>query len=154
MSSAHVQRRINAPVEQVWAAATDIAGACGRLSGVLQIELLTKGPFGVGTRWRETREAGGTAATEELVVAECEPPRRFVTDATSGDAVFRTVTTFAAARPTGTDVEVDFNAPPPNVAGRLVGAILGGLAARTALATLHRDLDDLAAWCEGRRSGA
>jgi hypothetical protein len=34
------------------------------------------------------------------------------------------------------------------VAARVVGAVLGTLAARTVLATLNRDLDDLARWCE------
>jgi hypothetical protein len=152
MSSAFAHRRIRAPIDLVWAAATDVAGACERMSGVERIELLTRGPFGVGSRWRETRVAvGSTAATEEVVVVECDPPRRFAVDATSRGAVFHTESTFAARGPAETEVRVVLDGEPPNVAGRLVGALLGTLAARAVLATLNRDLDDLARWCERPR---
>ncbi|HEV7757109.1 MAG TPA: SRPBCC family protein [Mycobacteriales bacterium] len=147
MASAEVHRRIKAPVDRVWRSATDVAGAGKRMSGVERIEPLTDGPFAVGTRWRETRTAAGPSATEELVVVECEPPRRYVVEGTSGGARFRSTTTFV---PVGseTQVEILFDAPPPNLGARLVGFLFGVLAARTVLATLNRDLDDLARWCE------
>ena len=148
MASAHARRRIHAPIDQVWTAATDLAGACERLSGVERIELLTGATFGVGTRWRETRVAAGPSVTEELVVVECVPKQRFAVDATSGAAVFRAVTTMEAVRNGQTEVRVALDAPPSGVAARLVGAVLGTLAARTVVATLNRDLDDLARWCE------
>jgi uncharacterized protein YndB with AHSA1/START domain len=147
MAAAEVHRRVKAPVERVWAAATDVAGAAVRMRGVEHVELLTDGPFAVGTRWRETRSAAGPTATEELVVVECEPERRFVVEGTSGGASFRATTTFAAVRQE-TDVDVTFEAPPPTVGARLVGVLFGVLAARTVLATLNRDLEDLARWCE------
>ena len=55
MSAAYAHRRIAAPIERVWAAATDVAGAPERISGVQRAELLAEGPFRVGSRWRETR---------------------------------------------------------------------------------------------------
>jgi uncharacterized protein YndB with AHSA1/START domain len=147
MSSAEAHRRIKAPIGRVWSAATDVSGAATRMSGVEHIELLSDGPFAVGTRWRETRTAAGPPATEELVVTECVPPRRFVVEGTSGGARFRSTTTFRAVG-SDTVVDVAFEAPPPSVTARLVGALLGVLAARTVIATLNRDLDDLARWCE------
>jgi hypothetical protein len=45
-------------------------------------------------------------------------------------------------------VEVSLESEPLDVAGRLVGAFFGVLAARSVLAALNRDLDDLARWCE------
>jgi hypothetical protein len=129
MSAARAHRKIAAPVERVWAAATDVAGACDRMSGVERIELLTDGPFRVGTRWRETRVALDRTATEEMLVVECEVPRCFVLEVTGGDTVSRSVTTLEPAGP-------------------VVGALLGALAARAVLSTLNRDLDDLARWCE------
>jgi uncharacterized protein YndB with AHSA1/START domain len=149
MSSAQVHRTIRAPIGRVWSAATDVEGAATRMSGVERIELLTEGPFAVGTRWRETRIAPGPSATEELVVTECVPPRRFVVEGTNGGARFRSTTTFRVVD-SGTLVDVAFEATPPNAAARLIGAMLGVLAARTVLATLNRDLDDLATWCEAR----
>jgi uncharacterized protein YndB with AHSA1/START domain len=148
MSAARAHRKIAAPVERVWAAATDVARACDRMSGVEQIELLTEGPFRVGYRWRETRFALDRPTTEDMLVVECEPPRRFVLEVTGGDTVSRAVTTLVPAGPHATDVDVTFSATPPSVTGRLVGALLGGLAARAVLSTLNRDLEDLARWCE------
>jgi carbon monoxide dehydrogenase subunit G len=147
MSAAEVHRRIKAPIDQVWSAATDVDGAATRMTGVQSIERLTDGPFAVGTRWRETRIAPGPPTTEELVVTECVPPRRFAVEGSSGGARFRATTTFRAVDHE-TVVALTFEASPPTVAARLVAALLGGLAARTVLATLNRDLDDLARWCE------
>jgi uncharacterized membrane protein len=147
MSAAEVHRRIKAPIDRVWSVATDVEGAATRMTGVERIEKLTDGPFAVGTRWRETRIAPGPPATEELVVTECVPPRRFVTEGSSGGARFRSTTTFRAVD-SETVVDVAFEASPPTAAARLVAALLGGLAARTVLVTLNRDLDDLARWCE------
>jgi carbon monoxide dehydrogenase subunit G len=148
MSAARARRRIGAPAERVWAAATDVAGACERMSGVERIELLSDGPFGVGTRWRETRIALDQRPTEEMLVVDCDPPRRIVLEVRGGDSVSRAVTTLVPAGPATTDVEVTFESTPRSVAGRLLGAVLGTLAARTVLATLNRDLEDLARWCE------
>jgi uncharacterized membrane protein len=148
MSAAHAHRKIGAPVERVWAVATDVAGACERMRGVERIELLTAGPFRVGSHWRETRIALDRPAAEEMLVIECEPPRRFVVEVTGGDTVSRAVTVLEPVGPGATEVHVTFESRPPTMAGRLVGALLGGLAARAVLSTLNRDLDDLKQWCE------
>jgi hypothetical protein len=128
--------------------ATDVAGAEQRMSGVERIELLTRGPFAVGTRWRETRVAAGRSETEEMLVVEAEAPGRFVLELSRGERVARVVTTLVHAGAGETDVEVSLEAEPHDVAGRLVGAFFGVLAARAVLAALNRDLDDLARWCE------
>jgi uncharacterized protein YndB with AHSA1/START domain len=148
MSAAHVHRRINAPIDRVWRAATDVAGAAGRLRGVESIEHLTDGPFRVGTRWRETRLVGGQRSTEEMHVVETTPPRLFVLDVSSGGATARSTTTLTAAGPAATEVEISLETRPPSAVGRVVGVFFGVLAARAVLATLNRDLDDLARWCE------
>jgi carbon monoxide dehydrogenase subunit G len=44
-----VERLILAPPETVWRTLTDIQGWESVLSGVERIELLSSGPFGVGT---------------------------------------------------------------------------------------------------------
>jgi hypothetical protein len=75
-------------------------------------------------------------------------PRCFVLEVTGGDTVSRSVTTLEPAGPDATDVRVVFEATPPSLLGRVVGALLGALAARAVLSTLNRDLDDLARWCE------
>jgi carbon monoxide dehydrogenase subunit G len=47
-----VERRIAAPADRVWKALTDIEAAPQTISGIDRIEMLSEGPFGVGTRWR------------------------------------------------------------------------------------------------------
>ena len=51
-----LERLVQARVERVWEVLTDVAHADQTLSGV---ELITEGPYRVGTRWRETRRMFG-----------------------------------------------------------------------------------------------
>ena len=46
---------IEAPVASVWRVFTDLPGRRQWLSTVTRVEMLTTGPFGAGTVWRETR---------------------------------------------------------------------------------------------------
>ena len=54
-----LERLVRAPADRVSAVLTDIAHADQTLSGVTQVEPLTEGPYGVGTKWRETRRMFG-----------------------------------------------------------------------------------------------
>ena len=57
---------IDAVPEEVFAVATSFGGCAEWLSGVKEASVLTAGPVGVGTRFRETRIMGGREATEGL----------------------------------------------------------------------------------------
>lgn len=83
-------QKIDAPVEAVWAVVTDIGSADAVLSGVDAIELLSDGPYGPGTRWRETRTMFGLKDTVEMEVSESVPPERTVVLAEVGDVIYRT----------------------------------------------------------------
>ena len=50
-----VIQRVEAPVEKTFAVYSDVTNAAGRIKGIRKIELLTPGPVGVGTKFRETR---------------------------------------------------------------------------------------------------
>ncbi|WP_310962951.1 SRPBCC family protein [Nocardioides terrisoli] len=76
--TAHVivlDRTINATVEDVWNVLTDVAQEDRVRHGVSHVELLTEGPYDVGTRWREQRSLLGHHGEEELEVVESVPPR-------------------------------------------------------------------------------
>lgn len=67
-----LSRTVNASPEQVWCVFTYIPAAADTLSGVEGIEMLSEPPYGVGTRWRETRTMFGKKATEEMWVTGAE----------------------------------------------------------------------------------
>ena len=79
-----LSRIIEAPPARVWQVLTDLDHAAETLSGVLRVEVLTDGPYALGTRWRETRKMFGREASEELWVADNDPLRRTQVRASSG----------------------------------------------------------------------
>lgn len=149
MRDVEVRRHVAAPVERVWAVATDLAGAPGVMSGIDSVEVLMPGPFGVGTRWRETRTVMGRSATEEMTVTAVEPGRAYTVAAESSGV--RYVSTFgsAPAADGGTDVRMTFGGTPSSAVARVLVAVTGPLARRSVAKALGRDLADLAAAAEG-----
>ena len=152
MRDVEVRRRVAAPVERLWAVATDPAGAPAVMSGIDSVEVLTPGPFGVGTRWRETRTMMGRSATEEMTVTAVEPQRGYTVEAASSGV--RYVSTFgcAPAPDGGTDVRMTFGGTPSSAVTRVFAAVTGPLVRRSVTKALDRDLADLAAAAE--RGGA
>ncbi|MFI7542944.1 SRPBCC domain-containing protein [Actinoplanes sp. NPDC049599] len=150
MSTVAVTRLVEAPVSAVWRAFTDLPSRCDRLSTVVAVELLTRGSFGAGTVWRETRTmADGGEITEEFRVHECVAGERFVVTSPGIGAEYRMTYTFVPViegrHRGGTMVTVVQDGTPTAPAGRFLALVFGGLAARTVEGALRRDLDDLAA---------
>jgi carbon monoxide dehydrogenase subunit G len=145
-----VQRRIAAGQDAVWAALTDLAGMERVLSGVSKVEVLTQGPFGVGTRWRETRRMFGKDATEEMWVTASEPPRRYVVEAESHGTHYISEWRLTADGPASTTVGMTFTGVPSGGAAGLLARVLGGLGAKAVSRAIAKDLDDVAAAVEGR----
>ena len=81
MRDVEVRRHVAAPVERVWALATDLEGSPRVVRGIEAVEVLTPGPFGVGTRWRETRRMFGRSAA----VANCGSTNNTATSANAED---------------------------------------------------------------------
>lgn len=124
------QTFIAAPRERVFELFTDLHGAAERLSGVKRIEILTDGPIGPGTRWRETRSLMGQTSIQEMRVASADPPNSFAVVAENIAASFETRFTFKEHNG-GTKVVCEFTAEPKNplmkifspMAGIIEGAI-------------------------------
>ena len=150
MSTVAVTRLIEAPVAEVWRVFTDLPGRRGWLSTVSRVAVLTAGPFGTGTVWRETRSMGDarTEITEEFRVVECAIPERFVVSSPGIGAEYRMTYTFVPViegrHRGGTMATVVQEGAPTAAAGRLLALVFGGLAARTVEGALRRDLEDLA----------
>lgn len=145
-----IHRRVAAPVERVWEVATDLAGAPQNLSQVDAVEMLTSGPFGVGTRWRETRTLYGRSATEELTVTAVDPRRSYAVAAESAGVRYVSTFRFASTAAGGTDVTMTFGGEPLTVGARVLGALMGPLMRRSVTRQLTADLADLAAAAERR----
>ena len=150
MSTVAVTRLVTSPVVEVWRVFTDLPSRRNWLHTVTRVEMLTHGPFGAGTVWRETRTmADGAEITEEFRVRECVIPERFVVTSPGIGADYRMTYTFVPViegrHRGGTMVTVIQDGSPTAPAGRLLALVFGGLAARTLEGTLRRDLDDLAA---------
>jgi carbon monoxide dehydrogenase subunit G len=153
-----LSRVVNSPAERVWTVLTDLERAPEVLSSVTAVEILSQSadgaaPYGVGTRWRETRTMMGNAATEEMWVAAAEAPHRTVVKASSRGADYETVFTLAA-RGAATRVDVEFSAEMPSASRvkRVLVAVAAPIASRVTKQMLAKDLADIAAAAETQPS--
>ncbi|OEU90455.1 polyketide cyclase/dehydrase [Streptomyces abyssalis] len=145
-----VERRIAAPAGRVWEALTDIEHSAEVIKGIDRIEMLSEGPFGVGTRWRETRTMLGKEATEEMWVTASEAPERCVIEAESRGVHYTSEFLLTPAGGESTDVRLTFGSRTTEKGG-LKGAVmkmLGGLRSKAAAKALAKDLADVAASLE------
>ncbi|MEV6397587.1 SRPBCC family protein [Streptomyces sp. NPDC051907] len=155
--SVAVERRVEAPQEQVWRALTDLESMPRVLSGVEAVEILAHAPqggFGVGTRWRETRKMMGKQATEEMTVTASAPPTRYVVEARSHGSHYVSEFALRPEGPDATTVRMTFSAVPTGGAAKLMAKLLGRLGARAVSKAIAGDLADVAAAVEGRQRGA
>lgn len=147
--SISLSQHIHASPEKVWTVITDIPGSATTLSGVESVQLLTDGPYGEGTRWKETRKMMGKSETVEMWVAEAEPPRSTTVRAVQGGADYSTLFTLAP-RDGGTDLSVTFGGKmhKPTAATRIMMAVFGKVAMAATRKALRKDLADITAKAE------
>ncbi|MFD0265619.1 SRPBCC family protein [Streptomyces sp. NPDC127106] len=145
-----VEREMAAPVERVWRALTDLESMPDVVSGVDAVEVLTPGPFRVGTRWRETRRMFGKRATEEMYVTVCDAPERYVAEADNAGMHYVSEFRLTERSPSRTAVTMTFSAAPaargkqPGVVMRL----LNRLGTKAVAKAVMKDLSDVAASVE------
>lgn len=139
-----------APRAAVFAAATDFANAASTISAITKMEMLTDGPVGVGTRFRETRTMFGRPATEEMTVSAYDPPRSYTLSAESHGARYETVLSFRETG-TGTELEMRFGAEPLTFMAKLMGLLMKPMMKKM-VAVCGKDLEDIAAAAEAQRA--
>ena len=148
MQDVEIRRHVAAPVQRVWDVATDLPGSPQVIQGIDAVEVLTPGPFGVGTRWRETRTMMGRSATEEMTVTAVEPQRSYRVEAASRGAHYVSTFAFAPSADGGTDVTTTFGGQPTSTVARVLGAVTAPLGRRAVTKALEQDLRDIAAAAE------
>jgi uncharacterized membrane protein len=150
MSTVAVTRLIDTPADDLWRAFTDLPARVRWQSTTNGVEVLTTGPFGPGTVWRESRTLpDGSAVIEEFKVDEASRPSRLTLTSPGIGVDYRITYTFKAVQMRRgrdcTAVTVRQEAVPTAPYGRVLALLFGGLAARTVEGALRRDLADLAA---------
>jgi carbon monoxide dehydrogenase subunit G len=145
------ERLVRAPADRVWAVLTDVAHADQTLSGVTKVEPLTEGPYGVGTKWRETRRMFGREDTQQLQVTLAEEPVRTVVEADSSGVHYVTELTLTPAGD-ATRLAMGFTAVQARTTPvqKTLWALFGRLGAKATEKAMAEDLRHLAARAESR----
>lgn len=134
--------RVGAPREEVFAKAIDLRGLPSFVRGITELEILSDGPVGEGTRFRETRRLHGREASEEMEITEFNPPEHYVVEAENHGT--RYISRFQFEPTTeGTRVTVSFHAEPQSWFAKISGPLIMPLMKRTLLRCLEDDLEDL-----------
>lgn len=144
-----VQRRINAPRDEVFKLFTDFERAPDRVSGIIRVEPLTDRPVGEGYRFRETRMMFKKEATEEMEVASFQAPEHYSLACESCGARYVSTFRFTPAGEGATDVTMELEATPMTLFARLMSP-LGRLMAGTVRKCVEKDMDDLAKLAEAQ----
>lgn len=153
MTVAATSRPIAAPAEVVWELITNIAEAPAFLAAVTAIETFDDGrPFGVGTRWRETRLVFGRPSTQTMEVIACDPPRTYTVFSTERGTEFVT-TLVVTPRSEGCDVRMTSEVSAHGLIARVLALVMAPVLGRTMARALQQDLDDIAAAAERTAEG-
>jgi carbon monoxide dehydrogenase subunit G len=148
MKSITTETRIDAPPARVFEVFTDLRRAAERIRGIEELEVLTAGPIGKGTRFRETRVMLGKKSSETMEIVDFQPGRSYAVTAQSCGARYLTTFNFEPDGG-GTRVRMTFGATPVSFAAKLMVPLLGFMA-KSLEKMLAADCADLKAVCEGR----
>jgi carbon monoxide dehydrogenase subunit G len=147
--STSLTQHIHASPQKVWSVISDIPGSAATLSGIDSIQMLSDGPYGEGTRWKETRTMMGRSETVEMWVAQADPPRSTTVKALQGGADY-TSRFSLAERDGGTDLTLTFGADvvKPTALSKISMALFGKIGMSMTRKALSKDLAEIAAKAE------
>ena len=141
MAQISLDRHIDAPIDHVFERITDFANAADVVSGITRVEMLTDGPVGQGTRFRETRVMFGKEATEEMEVKSFDAPRAYALGAESHGS--RYLSTFTLTeKDGGTDVHLVFEATPLTLFAKIMSVVMKPMMKKV-MEECAKDLDDI-----------
>ncbi len=140
-------KSIAAPIDRTFEMFADFRNADQRIEAIKKVEVLTDGPVGKGTRFRETRVMFGREATEDLVVTDFQPGRSYSVSAHSCGCDMVCRFDFSS-QPTGTHVEMEMQTKPITLLARIMSP-LSFFFAGACKKAIEKDLDDLKLALEG-----
>ncbi|HZW10870.1 MAG TPA: SRPBCC family protein [Phycisphaerales bacterium] len=144
---------VDGPPQRVFEQITDLAGAPQRISGIKRLEVLTEGPVGKGTRWRETRVMFGREATEEMEITDFRPGESYTCEAENCGCLYR-CTLAVAPEGGGSRLSASLEATPTTFMARLMSALTMPLMRKAVVKAFDKDLADIKASVESGGAGA
>ena len=152
MAPIKISQQVDAPVDVVFDVFSNIPDASETIAGINKIEMLTDGPVGVGTRWKETRTMLGKECTEEMGFSEFERPNRYVVEAESCGCHFATEFSFRE-QGGGTQVTMEMASRPLTLMAKLMTPI-GFLMKGTMVKCMKQDIADCKQAAEAKSAAA
>ncbi|MFT5290709.1 MAG: carbon monoxide dehydrogenase subunit G [Planctomycetota bacterium] len=146
-----VSTNVAAPIEETFAVYTQIDKAAERIPGIDSIEMLSEGPFGNGTRWRETRVMFKMKAVEEMWVTGFDAPNGYSIEAESRGMHYTTLISFTPEGD-GTKVSWEFAGTPLTRGTKIMSPVLNVLMTGTMRKCMLRDLEALRDVCEKKEA--
>lgn len=141
MATYEIRDTIEAPTDKVFEIFVDLPNAQNNIEAITSIEILSDGPVGEGTRWRETRKVFGKEATEEMWITDWRPGSGYTVMCNSCGCAYETDISFI---PNGgsTEVVMRICVKPQTFMAKLMSP-LGRLFAGTFRKCMMKDIDDI-----------
>lgn len=137
----------NAPLETVWEVMADFENAADRIQAIVKLEMLTDGPVGQGSRFRETRIMFKKEATEEIEITAWDPPNSYTTECDGCGCHYTCVIT-CEPDGDGTKVTMSMSVRPLSTFAKIMGVVTGWMMKGACAKAFAKDLDDLRAFIE------
>jgi uncharacterized protein YndB with AHSA1/START domain len=137
-----VEEYIEAPPDDVFAAATDIDHWPERIKDIVAIERCTDGPVGVGTRFRETRVVMKKEHTEEMTFTEFTPNSAYTLGCESCGCAYATRFQFSPEG-IGTRIHMNMTAHANSLPAKILAPLMGIIMKGTMKKCLASDLQSL-----------
>ena len=147
MAAIIVSTHVSAPLERVFEVYTEIEKAADRIPGIVSVDVLSEGPFGEGTRWRETRVIMKKKATEEMWVTNFNAPNSYSVEAESHGTRYSTLFSFTPDGD-GTQVTWNFTSAPQSLGAKIMSPIFNVLMKGTMKKCMLGDLEALRDACD------
>lgn len=144
----HAESKIAASPERVWEVVSDIEHADQFISGITDIEVLSRPEQGLqGLVWRETRLMFGKTASETMEVTQVEEGKAYHTKAASHGAEYHAV---IRVLPEGeqTRLTMEFEALPQTWVAKIMTLLMGFMIKKATLQAFQQDLLDIKHYIE------
>jgi uncharacterized membrane protein len=150
-----VSETINAPLDRVFATASDIPNSASFIKGIETIETLSQaqpadenlGPVGKGYTWRETRIMFSRKATEDMAISAWSPPNAYSVEARSHGSHYLSHFNFEPIDQHTTRITMEFNATPETFAAKIMMKVFAAMSKKLTQCLVD-DLKDIKATAE------
>ena len=147
MANFMITKNIAAPPSAVFALFADLERCPQHIKDITKLEIVTNGPVGVGTRFRETRKMYGREHTEEMQITAFDPPLSYEVTCLSCGAEIRCEFRFVPENG-GTRLELSTHTRSITFFAKLFTP-LSWLMMGSMKKCMEKDLDDLKKAAEG-----